>query len=281
MGRRWIAVAVVAATCAGMVVAPATGAAGGGAVFDFDSEYYVPGDQVIGETSVGLGHGDSAELDEGPFFAWLYRSGTDFDRGTAVLLGPIAFERSGHDVAVAQISFTVPDVRPGGYEIATCNDDCSVRWIGDLVGGWFTVVGTREEIPLRQLEDRLTDRIRGLGGRLELFRDRLVDVETQTNNAVGDAQLAVDSGRDLEATVRELQAGLAHLREDSGSAPLVHLAGWFAAGLMAGVGMAFLIGRRRRRPALPPEPAETGSSLVSEDLWRPDGEPELVSSGRR
>ncbi len=132
-----------------MTLAPATNAASGGAVVGFDGDYYVPGDHVTGETSVGFGFGRSADLEHGPFSAWLFRSATDFRRHAAVLLGPIAFEPRGDDLAIARISFTVPDVRPGLYEIATCNHDCSVRWIGDLVGGWFTVVTTREEIPLR------------------------------------------------------------------------------------------------------------------------------------
>ncbi len=284
MGRRWIVVAAVATVCAGLVLAPATGAAGGGAVFDFDSEYYVPGDQVIAETSVGFGHGDRADLDEGPFFAWLYRSGTDFDRGTAVLLGPIDFERRGHDVAVARISFSVPDVRPGGYEIATCNEDCSGRWIGDLVGGWFIVVATREEIPLRELEDRLTDRIRSLRGRVDLLRDRLVDAETQANNAASDAQLVVDSSRDLDSKIRSLRAELARLRGDSSSSLLPEMAGSLAAGVLAGLGMTLLIARLRRRPELPVTPIET-DSVPGDHLWRPDVEPgdqpELVGSGRR
>src|SRR5688572_13153857 len=103
------------------------------------------------------------------FLAWLVPPKADIDR-PSVLLGPIEFEKTGRNLAIARISFTVPDVRPGLYEILPCNEDCSEHWIGDLVGGWFTVLATREEIPLRQLEDRLTERIRSLRGRLEILR---------------------------------------------------------------------------------------------------------------
>jgi hypothetical protein len=280
MNRRWFAVIAV---CIGAVLALATSAAGGGAVFDFDSDYYVPGDTVTGSTAVGFEGGTFADFEKGgPFFGLLFRSGRDFRRESATLLGPIAFDPRGDgNVAIARISFTVPDVRPGLYEIATCNEDCSIRWIGDLVGGWFTVVATREEIPFRELEDRLTERIRTLQGRLQMFRDRLVDVETQANNAASDGQLAVNSGRDLDATMSRLQAELARLRDESGSLPLAELAGWFAAGLMASLGVALLVAHQRRRPELIIQPEDAGPAVAEDDLWRPADEPELVTSGRR
>jgi hypothetical protein len=284
MNRRWFAVVAV---CIGTLVAPATSAAGGGAVFDFDSEYFVPGDYVDGKAVVSLsaaGEGITGDLEEGPFYAYLVRGGRAHQPGSpqrGIPLGQIAFGPVSDHQVEATISFLVPDVRPGPYIVETCNADCSVQWIGDLVGGWFTVVATREEIPFRELEDRLTERIRTLQGRLQMFRDRLVDVETQANNAASDGQLAVNSGRDLDATMSRLQAELARLRDESGSLPLAELAGWFAAGLMASLGVALLVAHQRRRPELIIQPEDAGPAVAEDDLWRPADEPELVTSGRR
>jgi hypothetical protein len=285
MNRRWFAVVVV---CVGTLLAPATSAAGGGAVFEFDSDYFVPGDYVEGKAVIGLSTADegvTGGLEDGPFSAYLIRSqvaqNQSHDPEDGINLAQIHFAPMSHGQVEATINFVVPDVKPGLYVIETCNAGCSVQWIGDLVGGWFTVVATREEIPLRELEDRLTERIRTLQGRLALFRDRLVEAETEANGAASDAQLAVNAGRDLESDVKALKVDLARLREDSDSSRLPQLAEWFAAGLLAGVGIALLIVRRRRRPELIMPPEDASSAVEVDDRWRPEDEPELVVSGRR
>jgi hypothetical protein len=283
MGRRWIAVVTVVV---GVVVAPATGAAGGGAVFEFGSEYFVPGDQVKGTVVINLnvaGDGITNNLGAGPFYAYLVRS-RHWDPSTpgqGIRLGQIEFGPVRHQQVEATIAFALPEVKPGSYSIYTSDQGGSVIWIGDLVGGWFNVVATREEIPLRQLEDRLTDQIRSLRGRLELFRDRLVEAETEVNNAVSDAQLAVNNARDLESDVKALQAELARLQEDEDGPTLSQVAGWVVAGLVGGVAGALTMARRRRPSRTVDGPTEQPLSTERQDLLRPEGEAELVSSGRR
>ncbi|MDQ4006263.1 MAG: hypothetical protein M3135_08205 [Actinomycetota bacterium] len=129
------------------------------------------------------------------------------------------------------------------------------------------------------MEDRLTERIRRLQGRQSPFRDRLVEAETETNNAVSDAQLAVHAGRDLESDLKALRTEMARLRDESGS-PLPELAGWFAAGLLGGVGITLHIARRR--PGQPvPIPTDDVPPAAGDEDWQLHDERELVVSGLR
>jgi hypothetical protein len=97
-------------------------------------------------------------------------------------------------------------------------------------------------------------------------------VEPQANNAASDAHLAVNSRRDLESGIAALRAELARVRDASRS-PVPVLAGWFSAGLLAGLAIALALVRRRRRPKLVALPG-TGPDF-SDEGWRRDEEPEL------
>ncbi|HJP66143.1 MAG TPA: hypothetical protein VKA30_07560 [Actinomycetota bacterium] len=258
MGR---GLALSAALAVGVSVAGPASA--GGTVFEFDSHYYVPGDHVVGSALVQI----SAQ-DEGRWYAYLVRSGKSNPRPPeqGIPLGQIDLKSIDVGHVHATISFVVPDVKPGSYLIETCNGDCSVEWFGDLVGGWFTVVATHEEIPFRALEDELTARIDTLQARVRSLRQQLAVARAGVTDAVASARRAEAKAGQSNSDFMALRAELARLREESGSSA-IDLAGWFAAGVGTTL-LGLMMLRRRRRRSI-----DTGSAewreFTSTDL---DGE---------
>jgi hypothetical protein len=130
-------------------------AAGGGSTFDFE-DYYVAGERAVGETAFWISGKDRHLLNR-TFYAYLIpgQQGIDPPRipAGAVPLGQVTLG------GLARVSFTVPDVAPGGYSVEICDRPCRHSFVGDLIGGWFTVVGSEEEARLRPVIDRLKDRL--------------------------------------------------------------------------------------------------------------------------
>lgn len=225
---------------------PATGAAGGGATFDFGSDYLVIGQTVTGRTEVWLER--TTELEDGPFNAYLVPPRAQFlERGLphgATWLAPISFDPRPGPYATATVSFQVPPVPPGDYSLLVCNDPCTDTVVGDLVGGWFSIAASPIEARVQALEDRLHWKVRAVRG----------EINRQTKQADGDL---VDLGiriDDLEQRLTvlrgELESRLRPVAEEGRFGWL----GW-AAGGAAAIALLGLVARRRRGPALhPPGP---------------------------
>jgi hypothetical protein len=178
--------AVVLALAA-MVLVPAPAALGGGSTFDF-GRYHVPGERVVGVTEFWIRAKDR-QLLERAFYAYLIPSRSWIEPpdipAEAVFLGPVTIAAS-EGGGVARMSFIVPDVAPGGYNVALCDLPCRHAFLGDLVGGWITVVGSQEEVRLRRMIDRLENRVwrveSNLERRLQNGNQRMATLQNQVND---------------------------------------------------------------------------------------------------
>lgn len=136
-----------AVLCAFALAIPA--ALGGGAAWYFGDREYQPGDVAESTTSVSWGHNSSLGRPEnGPFLIYLAPADATVETWPGVpvdamlvgivevQVGPFMGEDGelyGPHHAIAR--FEIPEVAPGDYQIAICNDPCSTS-LGDIIGGW-------------------------------------------------------------------------------------------------------------------------------------------------
>lgn len=118
----------------------------GGSWWPFDG-YHQPGDVVESTTSVAWSHNSDLGIPaDGPYLIYLARSDVAPESAlpeqsllvgiVEIHLGPFTAEDGqsyGPHHAVAR--FEIPDVAPGIYQIAHCNDPCT-KTLGDIMGGW-------------------------------------------------------------------------------------------------------------------------------------------------
>lgn len=246
----------VALLSAGLLMS-SPAASGGGSALDFDREYYVPGDVAIGRTLFTARIKGNPGIEDGPWYAYLVptRQWIDPPRipASAIPLGPLTIVDRVDDVnALARIRFVMPDVEPGAYAVNVCNDPCRDAYVGDLIGGWFSVADSHEDAQLLMARERQIERLRSMRYRLRrearqaerVFEQRVSSLETEN----------AELGRRLSAT----QADLARLGGDRGPSP-VAMAGWGIAALLL-VTLAIVIKHRQKPLLLAPYPTERAAS---------------------
>jgi hypothetical protein len=246
--RRALCVAM-AAVALQLVATPA--ASGGGATFEFDDDYLVIGETVTGRTSVWLGARRTGGLEDGPFYVYLVPMTARYpEEGLpegARWLAPITIEPLPGPYATAKVAFEVPAVPAGGYTLTVCNDPCTVRGVGDLIGGWFSVASSPLEARVQRLQDRLQRRVRAV----HALRKAVNRAENRTEK----------SESAVEGKIGELQRELGDVRADLSSVPRTNpeesrfnwlgVVGWI---LVVVVAVAALARRRRARVAPPVGP---------------------------
>lgn len=287
--------AAVAALLAGLIaVGGAREARAGGATFEFSTEVAFPGQVVTGRAVFDPGASGADDLRHGPWDAYLVPgagTGSDPfalppDAEGAVLLGPITIRsgapRSHH---TAEVTFTVPDVAPGGYLVTVCNRPCRRTLLGDLVGGWLEVAADAEGARALRLERavteafdlRITELEASLGPRIDRFHRSALDRDGQLTDRLD--RLA-DRLTALEGRVA--------LRGPPPPAepPSPWLGGWTVAVALAAFWVAAAAARRRRdrmdtadgseeAEAAPVHLGDVSSPPVSRSLrataWLPSG----------
>jgi hypothetical protein len=255
---RRTAVILVAALAA--IVIPAGAAAGGGAVFNFNRDYYVPGDLAVGQTVFSTSKEHRHLLDR-TFYAYLIPESRWIDppripKGS-VPIGTVSLD------GLAQVSFRIPDVAPGHYTVGMCDRPCRHAYVGDLVGGWITVVGSREEARLRGLIDRLERRLDGVRGGLSKQGERANHLAKEI------AGLTTTTGK-WERRQAWLETRLAQLeREPTGLT--FDRAGWAVAALAIAALAASMWRRRRRAPTVSPSAAPPAKQPDEVPEWQLEG----------
>jgi hypothetical protein len=194
--KRWLILPTVSIL---VLTYPLPAASGGGATFDFGSDYLVIGEAVTGRTEVWLGSGRTAGLEDGPFHAYLVPSRTQFpERGLpkgALWLAPVSFEPKPGPYTTATVTFEVPPVEPGAYSLMVCNVPCTLRSVGDLVGGWFSIAPSPIEARIQSLEDRLRWKVRALKSEINRQEKRAERAEATLRTTVNGLQNQVYSLR--------------------------------------------------------------------------------------
>jgi hypothetical protein len=240
--------AVVAGTIALVLVSALVSAAqAGGAVFEFEREYYQPGDRVVGRVTFGRGSGEPIRADSGPFIAYLMKGNTYIDAPQvpdgAIPVGPMTITHIDSGTWLARMEFTLPEVPPGGYSIGYCNDPCTSSSLGELMGGWFDVLASGQDVSNYLLRERLEQATRS-------FRHRIRAADRQVSALEGQLGMLRDENRRLEVRVAGLERASKSepLPTPGFPAPI----GWILVALTVLFGLVAF--RPRRRGALSPDP---------------------------
>jgi hypothetical protein len=277
---RSVAVVLVALTA--WLALPGRPALAGGAVFEFDHRYYVAGQVAIGHTTLSLHGTGSGRLRDGPYRAYLVPNNGWIHPPrvppAAVPLGPVRMHRLGPGWLVrASVTFPVPHVAPGGYDVALCNTPCRDTIVGDLVGGWITVAASPEEARIRTIQDRFEAAQFRTVHRIDvqlrtLARERAAE-ERASRRLVTKLRAQVASlGTRLDAAEGSLRATPPPPRPERS---MLEWLGWPVAGVLGLIAFALLVSRRRGRPE---EPLGSTDGSLHADF---DDGRELTGAGKR
>lgn len=240
MRRSWATVLMVLVLGAGAAPAHA-----GGAVLDFDREFYVPGDVVHASSGVWL-KSARGRLEDGPYFGFVSKfTGLESMPSPlphhALKVAPADVRpRPGDDTyGDVSVEFVLPDLDPGKYWLTICNDPCKLQ-LGDVMPSIMTVASDETEGRFMTTADDLAERIRTLryemsnrvfGHRADSIRSRLTALERDTAR--------------LEAEVDALKASTrreAAPADDETTSSLPSLLAFVVPAALAGI----LLGRRSR-----------------------------------
>ena len=145
-----IALAVTTAVL-GVFTGPASA---GGSNWKLDREHYQPGDTAFGWAPISWEHNPSLGTpDDGPYYAWVMAIPPE-GPGPFPLIPDSAIEVAEISVSLepygtgaarfgphhAEVTFTVPDLPPGHYELVHANA-ARTTTLGDLTGGFFWIDG--------------------------------------------------------------------------------------------------------------------------------------------
>jgi hypothetical protein len=173
-----------------------------------------------------------------------------------VQVAPVAVAVRDGNIGRAHASFRVPELAPGTYAVMLCDSGC-VRPLADVVPtAGFTIVTDPATARLAGRVDRLEELLMSRGHRLAAARAAAERARVQVQGL----------GSELERLRAKTSALAQRMRAgaESGSSPLLPLAGWLVAAALASVLVTLLARRRRRREPLPGWNAEDEKLLASE-----------------
>jgi hypothetical protein len=239
MGKKALCLAFLLALA---VPAPARA---GGALLEFDREFYVPGDVVRAHSVVWL-KSALGRLGDGPYFAYVHEPAPDYPPplpDAALRVAPVEVEeRPGTEYGEASTEFVLPPLGPGRYRLTLCNDPCT-ETLGDIMSTELVVAASEGEGELMTIQQALRVRLRAL--RVTLHRRVLGSHPPSLRGRI----------TALEREVRELGARVDALAADA-RPPAPSPSGDDAAGLPAllafvvpAAALGVVMARRSRRAA--------------------------------
>jgi hypothetical protein len=153
------------------------------------------------------------------------------------------------------VDFRVPAVAPGAFTVALCNRPCRHTIVGDLTGGWITVVGSPAEARLRTVQDNAEARQARALNRME---GRIRGLERQHARDQREGLSGLTRLRDRVAALSERlgeaesPAAAAGQRDGREPGPAVGPLGWILViGLALLSVVLLLLGRRKAGPRPP------------------------------
>jgi hypothetical protein len=224
-------------------VLPVAPARAGGALLDFDREFYVSGDVVRARSVVWL-KSALGRLEDGPYFAYLHEPAPDYPPPlppNALRVAPVDVEpRATGETGVASVEFVLPPLGPGGYRLTLCNSPCT-KTLGDVMSTELIVAASEGEGELTVAQRRLSVRLRALRVRVH---NRVLGAHPPS--LLGRVTALERDVRDLAARMDALAAGVrapAPSPSGAGSAALPALHAFVVPAAALGVVFA----RRSRR----------------------------------
>jgi hypothetical protein len=257
MHHRGLVVGFAALAVVGSVPHSAWG--NGGAFFDFDRTYYVPGEVVTAQTTFSTQVEKSGRVEDGPYYAFLLSSERWIRAPTipddAIPIGQISTTSPTNGAATARITFTVPEIDPGPYTLTFCNLPCTHATLGDLAGGSFSVAATKDDALRREVTDRVNARIAQVRANLAA---RIRDAEKAQRDLATRAEIQGLADRLTELEARVVRLRSLQPRND----------GWVRTAPLIMAGLALLLTgtlwvRRFRRPvpAIPRPRSDAAQSV--------------------
>jgi hypothetical protein len=141
----------------------------------------------------------------------------------AIPVGELTVTRVSSDVFRARAEFRVPDVPAGLYRIEYCNDPCTVRWLGDLVGSEsFAIGATRTEGRLLLRAERLRYRIQEVAYRTRRqATEEIRDYKRDLRAAASREATAESRLRELTERLRTTRSELEAERSDAATTSVI------------------------------------------------------------
>jgi hypothetical protein len=249
MRARTVILAAVATT---MGLAPGVASANGGAYIEFEGTHHLPGEQVTGEVYVSVPRSERHLLDRGPFYAYLLPGNAFIEAGHpippgAIRVGTFMVEPGGGKPTELRVSFTVPQVTGDYYQVALCNDPCTVDGFGETVSGSVSIVATAREATLLTQNGKLHARAAGLERDLRKAEKTAEEQAAVTSAALAESEA---EGQALHSQVRSLEADVASAQERAASAEgRIPVEPWAAAVIAVAIALVTWAIARRGRDA--------------------------------
>jgi hypothetical protein len=270
---------IVAATIVASAVWPAGEAsAGGWDSLEFRRDHYLVGEVASTTERFYAGALEGAgPIDGRTYYAYLLPQSVAEDGfgmidaptipegsirlGVLGISGPVYVARYDGLYGRASLTFTVPDVPTGDYAIGFCDDPCEHGYVGWLSFARIRIVHTEQEAVLLAELDR--QELEGWKVRYDLRKTEreVKGMHAELHQARSDLRLERASA--VTPSERIVAVPTAAGRGSAGSW------GWVLAGLVAGLAVGLLLGRRGR--GRPPEAAVPDT--VPEDLERLESVP--------
>jgi hypothetical protein len=266
-GARWV---VVVGTAASVVASPSWASGNGGAYFEFEKTYYLPGERAEGYSTVTVPRAKQGIFAHGPFHVFVLPGRAMLEEGRAIpeeaiRVGTLSIRRKTARRFELETEFTVPDVASSSYTVMTCNDPCTISGFRETLTGGIEIVETLRE------RDLLIQRTR-LEARVAQHRRvaRRAQREAEALEGLLDAN---EEERDrLSGEVERLEARLAAARRSARTPeedrdPGAPILPWALAGV-ATLSTVVAVGALRRG-----RKSRVASRPVMEPQWLPDSHP--------
>lgn len=267
--RRWIG----AATIVGAVLAAPIGAsADGGAYIDLDRTHYLPGETAQAEGYVYVPASRQDVFERGPFYLFVVPGRSSLIEGRpvpddAVRVATVSIEQERGKSFELHASFVVPDLDGDSYDLAVCNDPCTVSGFREPLTGSISIVTTVRE-------GELLTEISRLNGRTWSLRRQIRKAERATEEVRAQLFAAEMARSDLASELRELTTDPRPVRAGS-RRPLIPAWAAVIPAIALLVLAAAIVIRSRHRAVLSLGPM---SSLHPEPSPDPEPDRDLITS---
>jgi len=246
--RRWSLGALSALVATVVAASPAN--ANGWSLIELDRTHYVAGDRGTASAYVRVPKRHEDLLDRGPFYLFALPRGVQVVEGKpipadAVRIGTFTIKRDRNQWFELQAAFSTPQLGSDYFEVALCNDPCTVDGFGDALTGAMSIVATHREAKLLVQNDRLRGHVFQWKRQARHAQRRLEEAERQL-----DAQFDLASSKraEFQAEIETLEERLAAARQrEADNADRAQFYAWVVGGILVMTLATGLLVLRRRR----------------------------------
>jgi hypothetical protein len=144
---RWIVAGIAVVTA---LAIPTVAAADGGAYIELDRTHHLVGSTATGVAYVAVPEPKQHLLERGPFYAYVLPARAWIQEGRpipagAIRVGTVTIERVNRKAFELHVSFTVPDLPGDYYNVAICNDPCTIAGFREPLSAYMSIVETARE----------------------------------------------------------------------------------------------------------------------------------------